>query len=83
MSGMKPPSCNAARQNDWAGAPGDHQGYFDFPGTGQMFSSARDLAILLAAELGELSIEPLLRAAMAMTQHGLFAISPHNTAASG
>jgi beta-lactamase class C len=31
------------------GAPGNQQSYFDFPGTGQMFSSARDLAVLLAA----------------------------------
>jgi beta-lactamase class C len=46
-----------------------------------MFSSARDLAIFLAAELGELSTEPLLRDAMAMTQHGLFVISPRNTQA--
>ena len=35
------------------GLPGNQQSYFDFPGTGQMFSSARDLAILLAACLGE------------------------------
>ena len=63
------------------GAPGDQQGFFDFAGTGQIFSSARDLAILLAAELGELSIEPLLRDAMAMTQHGLFVMSPRHTQA--
>jgi beta-lactamase class C len=37
------------------GLPGNQQSYFDFPGTGQMFSSARDLAILLAASLGEQS----------------------------
>jgi beta-lactamase class C len=37
------------------GLPGNQQSYFDFPGTGQMFSSARDLAILLAACLGERS----------------------------
>jgi beta-lactamase class C len=66
---------------DPIGTPGDQQGYFDFPGTGQMFSSARDLAILLAAELGELPIEPLLRNAMAMTKRGVFAISPRNTQA--
>src|SRR5215469_15915174 len=35
------------------GLPGDQQGYFDFPGTGQMFSSAHDLAIMLRACLGE------------------------------
>jgi len=31
------------------GPPGDQQSYYDFPGTGQMFSSARDLAIFMAA----------------------------------
>jgi beta-lactamase class C len=63
------------------GAPGDQQGFFDFAGTGQIFSSARDLAIFLAAELGELPIEALLRDAMARTQHGLFVISPRHTQA--
>ena len=63
------------------GSPGDQQGYFDFPGTGQMFSSARDLAILLAAELGELSIDPLLRDAMAMTQRSAFAVSTRSSQA--
>ena len=66
---------------DPIGTPGDQQGYFDFPGTGQMFSSARDLAIFLAAELGELPIDPLLRDAMAMTQRGVFAITARNTQA--
>jgi beta-lactamase class C len=60
------------------GAPGDQQTYFDFPGTGQMFSSARDLAIFLAAELGELPLDPVLRDAMQSTQQGVFRISPRN-----
>jgi beta-lactamase class C len=34
------------------GAPGDLQGAFDWPGTGQLYSSARDMAIFLAANLG-------------------------------
>ena len=63
------------------GSPGDQQGYFDFPGTGQMFSSARDLAIFLAAELGELSIDSLLRDAMAMTRRGVFAVSTRSSQA--
>ena len=63
------------------GSPGDQQGYFDFPGTGQMFSSARDLAIFLAADLGELSIDPLLRDAMAMTRRGVFAVSTRSSQA--
>jgi beta-lactamase class C len=60
------------------GTPGDQQSYFDFPGTGQMFSSARDLAIFLAAELGELSLDPVLRDAMQMTQQPAFRISPRS-----
>jgi beta-lactamase class C len=36
------------------GEPGDVQGYYLWPGTAQMFSSARDLAVFLAANLGEL-----------------------------
>ena len=63
------------------GSPGDQQGYFDFPGTGQMFSSARDLAIFLAAELGELPIDPLLGDAMAMTRRGVFAVSTRSSQA--
>lgn len=58
------------------GAPGDQQTYFDFPGTGQMFSSPRDLAIFLAAELGELPLDPVLRDALQMTQQAAFQISP-------
>jgi beta-lactamase class C len=63
------------------GAPGDQQTYFDFAGTGQMFSSARDLAILLAAELGELPLDPVLRDAMQWTRQGVFRISPRNAQA--
>ena len=63
------------------GAPGDQQSYFDFPGTGQMFSSARDLAIFLVAGLGELPLDPVLRDAMQWTQQGVFRISPRNTQA--
>jgi beta-lactamase class C len=63
------------------GAPGDQQSYFDFPGTGQMFSSASDLAIFLAAELGELPLDPVLRDAIHMTQIPTFRISPRNAQA--
>ncbi len=63
------------------GDPGDQQSYFDFPGTGQMYASARDLAIFMAAELGELPIDPVLRDAMLWTQQGVFRISPRNTQA--
>jgi beta-lactamase class C len=60
------------------GAPGDQQSYFDFPGTGQMFSSARDLATFLAAELAELPLDPRLRDAMQWSQQPLFRVSPRD-----
>ena len=63
------------------GAPGDQQSYFDFPGTGQMFSSARDLAGFVAAELDELPLDPVLRDAMQMTQQAVFRISPRSAQA--
>jgi beta-lactamase class C len=63
------------------GVPGNQQSYYDFPGTGQMFSSARDLATLLAANLGDGQIDPGLHAAMQLTQHSVFRIGPHNAQA--
>src|SRR5262245_36510286 len=35
------------------GKPGNVQGFYHWPGTGQMFSSARDMATFLTAQLGE------------------------------
>jgi len=63
------------------GVPGNQQSYYDFPGTGQMFSSVRDLATLLTANLGEGQIDPDLRAAMQLTQRSVFRISPRNAQA--
>jgi beta-lactamase class C len=57
------------------GPPGDQQGYYDFPGTGQMFSSARDLAIFLAACIDGEAIDPQLRQALQMTQREAFRVS--------
>jgi beta-lactamase class C len=37
------------------GKPGNVQGFYLWPGTGQMFSSARDMATFLTAQLGEVS----------------------------
>jgi beta-lactamase class C len=56
------------------GPPGNQQSYFDFPGPGQMFSSARDLAIFVAACADGRSIEPELREAIRMTQHESFRV---------
>src|SRR5712671_6309165 len=45
------------------GPPGDQQSYYDFPGTGQMFSSARNLTTFLAACIDGEAIDPQLRQA--------------------
>src|SRR6266702_318203 len=57
------------------GPPGDQQSYYDFPGTGQMFSSARDLSIFLAACIDGTAIDPQLRQALRMTQRETFHVS--------
>jgi beta-lactamase class C len=56
------------------GEPGDIQGYYLWPGTGQMFSSARDLATFLAANLGELSGNGQLHADMRLAHRARFPI---------
>src|SRR5215471_7239565 len=61
------------------GAPGDLQGAFDWPGTGQLYSSARDMAVFLAANLGALPDQRPLQEAMAFAQHGVFTVSPRFT----
>jgi beta-lactamase class C len=58
------------------GEPGNQQGYYHWPGTGQMFSTPRDMATLLAAHLGELPIERSLQDAMTLAQRGVLAIGP-------
>ncbi len=63
------------------GLPGNQQGYFDFPGTGQMFSSAHDLAILLAACLGERPVNSKLREALQLSQREAFRISAQHAQA--
>jgi beta-lactamase class C len=60
------------------GAPGDQQGYYYWPGTSQMYSSARDMARFLAANMGELPIEPSLQRAMPFAHQSLLAIGPRN-----
>ena len=59
-------------QGTTIGPPGNQQGYFDFPGTGQMFSSARDLATLMAACIDGNVADPQLREALRMTQREVF-----------
>ncbi len=61
------------------GEPGNIQGTFNWPGTGQMFSSARDMAIFLAANLGTLPGHRDIEAAMALAQQGVFTVRPRFT----
>jgi beta-lactamase class C len=63
------------------GAPGDLQGYYHWLGTGQMYSSARDMAVFLAANLGELPHNRALQDAMAVAQRGVIAIDARVTQA--
>jgi beta-lactamase class C len=58
------------------GEPGDQQGYYYWPGTSQMYSSPRDMALLLAANLGEVPTDPSLRAAMQLARQGVLTIGP-------
>jgi beta-lactamase class C len=57
------------------GPPGNQQSYFDFPGTGQMFSTARDLSILIAACLDGKVSDPQLGEALRMTEREAFHVS--------
>ena len=59
------------------GKPGNVQGFYHWPGTGQMFSSARDMATFLAAQLGERSEPRGLREAVAFAQQPIAANPPH------
>jgi beta-lactamase class C len=63
------------------GAPGDQQGYYQWSGTGQIYSSARDMATFLAANLGELPLDATLREALAFSHQAAFRITPRNSQA--
>jgi beta-lactamase class C len=65
------------------GEPGNEQGMFNWPGTGQMYSSARDMAVFLAANLGALPNQRPLQEAMAFAQQGVFSVNPRFTQALG
>jgi beta-lactamase class C len=63
------------------GEPGNEQGAFNWPGTGQMYSSPRDMARFLAANLGTLAENRERQAAMALAQEGVFTVNPRFTQA--
>jgi beta-lactamase class C len=56
------------------GAPGDLQGYYHWLGTGQMYSSARDMAVFLAANLGDLPDHRALQDGMALAHRDVAAL---------
>jgi beta-lactamase class C len=58
--------------------PGEQRSYYHWSGTGQMFSSPRDMAIFPAANLGELPIQPALSEAIALAHRGVLSISERN-----
>jgi beta-lactamase class C len=58
------------------GKPGNVQGFYHWPGTGQMFSSARDMATFLAAQLGEVSEPAELREAVKLAHKPIAANPP-------
>jgi beta-lactamase class C len=64
-----------SEEGEAIGAPGDVQRYYHWPGTAQMYSSVRDMARFLTANLGELPIGRALQAAMQDTQRGIFPMS--------
>ncbi|WP_314956404.1 serine hydrolase [Bradyrhizobium cosmicum] len=56
------------------GPPGNQQSYFDFPGTGQMFSSPRDLSAFVSACVDGRALDPQLREALRMTLREAFRV---------
>ena len=60
------------------GEPGNVQGYYLWPGTAQMFSSAHDMALFLAAHLGELPHNRSLQPAMDLAQQSRFSVTARN-----
>jgi beta-lactamase class C len=63
------------------GAPGEEQGNFAWAGAGQIYSSARDMAVFLTANLGELPEHRPIEEAMALARQGVFTVNPRFTQA--
>lgn len=58
------------------GQPGNLQGYYHWFGTGQMYASARDMAVFLMANLGELPDHTALQSAMQRAQESVLPVRP-------
>ena len=59
-----------------SGRPGEEGGTFEWPGSGQIYSSSRDMATFLAANLGELPDHRPIESAMALAQQPVFTVGP-------
>jgi len=59
------------------GRPGEEQGTFKWPGAGQIYSSSRDMATFLAANMGELPDHRPMENAMALAQQPVFTVNAH------
>ena len=63
------------------GQPGEQTSYYHWPGTGQMYSSPRDMMAFLAANLDEMPVDQSLHDAMALAHRNIFRIGPRNSQA--
>src|SRR5205809_1519538 len=61
------------------GRPGMEGGTFQWPGSGQIYSSSRDMDTFLAANLGEVPGYGPIENAMAFAHQGVFTVSPRLT----
>ena len=59
------------------GPPGQETGVFKWPGAGQIYSSSRDMATFLAANMGELPEHRPMENAMALAQQPAFTVNAH------
>ena len=59
------------------GSPGMEAGAFEWPGSGQIYSPARDMATFLAANMGEVANHAPLENGMALAQQPVFTVNPH------
>ena len=59
------------------GNPGVEGGAFEWPGSGQIYSSARDMATFLTANMGELANHGPIENAMSLAQQPVFTVNPH------
>jgi beta-lactamase class C len=59
------------------GKAGEESGVFEWLGAGQIYSSSRDMATFLAANMEELPDHRPMENAMTLAQQGVFQVNPH------